>query len=373
MPAFDDTNTMALDAEELKRMIRADEARQHESGGPLTGGRFVCSLDSLPQKKQERYELVRSIGFGGMKCVLLVYDHDTGREIAMALMPDFKERPQSDHEQFIKEARITAFLEHPNIVAVHDIGLDCNGAPFYTMSYLRGLPLTTVLKRIRENRPFESSYYTLDRRLRIFQRVCNAVGYAHSRNICHLDIKPDNINIGEFGEVRLYDWGLACETSLDGRAISSEKGKLKGSPGYMAPEQISINPEAPPVGKSSDIFALGALLYTMLTLSPPYSGKNNEEVLLKTLTEDPPKASKVAPKGVSVSKELELVCRKAMSKDPADRYASVTELRMAVMAFQTRSFRSIIFHRQQEHLISGIILLLFIFITLVAVLWKNFS
>ena len=141
----------------------------------------------------------------------------------------------------------------------------------------------------------------------------------------------------------------------------------------MAPEQISINPEAPPVGKSSDIFALGALLYTMLTLSPPYSGKNNEEVLLKTLTEDPPKASKVAPKGVSVSKELELVCRKAMAKDPADRYASVTELRMAVMAFQTHSFRSIIFHRQREHLISGIILLLFIFITLVAVLWKNFS
>ena len=239
------------------------------------------------------------------------------------------------------------------------------------MSFLKGLPLTTVLKRIRENRPFESSYYTLERRLRIFQRVCNAVGYAHSRNICHLDIKPDNINIGEFGEVRLYDWGLACETTLDGRALSREKGKLKGSPGYMAPEQISINPEAPPVGKSSDIFALGALLYTMLTLSPPYSGKNNEEVLLKTLTEDPPKASKVAPKGVAVSKELELVCRKAMAKDPADRYASVTELRMAVMAFQTRSFRTSIFHRQQKHLVSGIILLLFIFITLVAVLWKN--
>jgi serine/threonine protein kinase len=126
------------------------------------------------------------------------------------------------------------------------------------------------------------------------------------------------------------------------------------------------------VGKSSDIFALGALLYTMLTLSAPFSGKNNEEVLLKTLTEDPPKASKVAPRGTVISRELELVCRKAMAKDPAERYASVTDLRMAVMSFQTRVFQSSIFHRQRKHLVSGIILILFIFITLLVVYWKNF-
>ena len=141
----------------------------------------------------------------------------------------------------------------------------------------------------------------------------------------------------------------------------------------MAPEQISVNPAAPPVGKASDIFALGALLYTMLTLAPPFSGKNNEEVLLKTLTEDPEKSSRTAPKGMRVSRELELICRKAMAKDPADRYQSVMELRMAVLAFQNRSFQSALSHRQRRHLISGVILILFIFITLAIAFRANCS
>lgn len=371
MPPFDDTNTIGIDTGDLNQDIGEEPGSGMECPSSQEG-RFACSLESLAKKPQGRYELIRSIGFGGMKCVLLVHDHDTGREIAMALMPDYKERPREIHEQFIREARITAYLEHPNIVAVHDIGLDSNGAPFYTMSYLRGVPLTTVLKRIREKRPFESRYYTLDRRLRIFQRVCNAVSYAHSCNICHLDIKPENINIGEFGEVRLFDWGIACETDKEGHAVSWDKGKLRGSPGYMAPEQISVNPASPPVGKSSDIFALGALLYSMLTLAPPFSGRNNEEVLLKTLTEDPEKGSKTAPKGMKISRELELICRKAMAKDPADRYQSVMELRMAVLTFQNRSFQSALSHRQRRHLISGIILIFFIFITLAIVYMKNF-
>ena len=332
---------------------------------------FDCSLESLPEKSQERYQLIRSIGFGGMKCVLLVHDRDTNREIAMALMPDFKERPQQDSEQFIREARITAYLNHPNIVAVHDIGMDDNGAPYYTMSYLRGLPLTTVLKRIREKRPFESSYYTIDRRLRIFQRVCNAVNYAHSLNICHLDIKPDNVNVGQFGEVRLFDWGLACETDEKGNALL--KGSAhKGSPGYMSPEQISTNPEAPPVGKSSDIFSLGALLYTLLCFTPPFSGKNNEEVLLNTMTRDPLPFAKAAPKGTFIPRELELICRKALAKDPAQRFSSVSEMRQAVMSFQSRSFQKSFDRQQNKYLWSIIILLLFIICALVIFFVQNF-
>ena len=369
MSAFEDSNTMTIDldtADANGQVSAVEETSSTESG------RFDLSLESLPRKSQERYELIRSIGFGGMKCVLLVHDRDTGRETAMAMMPDFKERSRSVHEQFLREARITAYLEHPNIVAVHDIGLDTSGAPFYTMSYLRGLPLTTVLKRIRQNRPFETHHYTLDRRLRIFQRVCNAVSYAHSRNICHLDIKPENINIGEFGEVRLFDWGIACETDSRGVALTGTRAKLKGSPGYMAPEQISINPEAPPVGKSSDIFALGALLYAILTLSAPFTGKDNDEILLKTLTQEPEPFAKVVPKGMVTSKELELVCRKAMAKDPRDRYASVAELRMAVLAFQTRAFKKSLSNNQKKHLISAVILIVFTLVTLIIFYWKNF-
>ena len=368
MAVLEDTSTMVMSN---PGQHNGDDTETLGEAAVALTGRFNCSLGSLSLKNQDRYELIRSIGFGGMKCVLLVHDHDTGREIAMALMPDFKERPQADHEQFIREARITAYLNHPNIVAVHDIGLDCNGAPFYTMSYLRGLPLTTVLKRIRENRPFESSYYTLDRRLRIFQRVCNAVNYAHSLNICHLDIKPDNIMIGEFGEVRLFDWGLACETDTRGKALL-KGSKLKGSPGYMAPEQITANPDAPPVSKSSDIFALGALLYVMLGFVPPFSGKDNEEVLLKTMTEDPPKLASVAPGQCYIPAELEAVCRKAMAKDPAERYGSVSELRAAVLSFQSRSFQHSMDIRRRRYMWSSIILFLFILAALLLSFWKYF-
>ena len=368
MAVLEDTSTMVMSN---PGQHNGDDTETLGEAAVVLTGRFNCSLGSLSLKNQDRYELIRSIGFGGMKCVLLVHDHDTGREIAMALMPDFKERPQADHEQFIREARITAYLNHPNIVAVHDIGLDCNGAPFYTMSYLRGLPLTTVLKRIRENRPFESSYYTLDRRLRIFQRVCKAVNSAPSLNLCHLDIKPDNIMIGEFGEVRLFDWGLACETDTKGRALQ-EGSKLKGSPGYMAPEQISVNPEAPPVSKSSDIFALGALLYVMLGFVSPFSGKNNEEVLLKTMTEDPPRLASVAPGQCQIPAELEAVCRKAMAKDPAERYSSVSELRAAVLSFQSRSFQHSMDLRRSRYMWSNIILFLFILAALLFALLKYF-
>jgi serine/threonine protein kinase len=366
MAVLDDTNTMVLETADL------NTSAAPVSSAPQTAGeRFDCSLASLSRKSQERYELIRSIGFGGMKCVLLVHDRDTGRDIAMAMMPDFKDRSPADHELFIREARITASLNHPNIVAVHDMGLDENGAPFYTMAYLRGLPLTTVLKRIRENRPWESSYYTLDRRLRIFQRVCNAVNYAHSLNICHLDIKPDNVNIGEFGEVRLFDWGLACETDVRGRALL-KGSRLKGSPGYMSPEQISTNKAAPPVSKSSDIFALGALLYALLGLTPPFSGKNSEETLYKTMTENPPKLSLVAPKGSYIPPELEAICRKAMAKDPAERFASVAEMRLEVMNFQSRSYLNSFMRQQKSHQLSGIILILFIVIALLIFYVKNF-
>ena len=160
-------------------------------------GDEAALFESLPVKPRgDRYKFIRSIGFGGMKVVLLVEDRDTGREVAMALMPDFRERPRRDLERFVSEARITARLEHPGIVPVHDIGIDASGSPYFTMKYLRGILLDKVIKRLRAADPATVARYTLFRRLQIFVRVCNAVDFAHSRGVCHLDIKPSNINIG---------------------------------------------------------------------------------------------------------------------------------------------------------------------------------
>jgi len=289
-------------------------------------------LDRLPLKPQDRYHFIRSIGFGGMKGVLLVHDTDTDREVAMAFMPDFRERPRQDLERFVGEALLTARLEHPNIVPIHDIGIDSNGSPFFTMKYLRGQSLAQLLARLRAGEREAVEKYTLYRRLQIFQRVCNAVDFAHSRHCCHLDIKPANVNIGDFGEVVVLDWGLASPLDDKGCALLSGDRRAKGTPGYMPPEFLS--PEtAKHVGVASDIYSLGGVLYALLALSSPLSDRDPEEKLRCTATGEIPAPSEAAPAGWHVPASLEAVCRKAMALRPADRYRNVTELRQEILAF----------------------------------------
>ena len=291
-------------------------------------------LDRLPRKPQERYHFIRSIGFGGMKGVLLVRDRDTDREVAMAIMPDFRDRPRQDLERFVSEALLTARLEHPNIVPVHDIGVDSSGSPFFTMKYLRGQSLAQLIMRLRDGDPPMVEKYTIYRRLQIFLRVCNAVDFAHSRRCCHLDIKPANVNIGDFGEVVVLDWGLASPLDDKGIALLAGDRRAKGTPGYMPPEFLS--PEtANMVGVASDIYLLGGVLYALLSLSSPLANRDQEEKLRCTAAGEIPPPSQVAPVGWHVPASLEAVCLKAMAHRPVDRYRNVTELRQEIIAFMS--------------------------------------
>lgn len=297
----------------------------------LEDGDEAKLFKSLPVKPRgDRYKFIRTIGFGGMKAVLLVEDRDTGREIAMALIPDYRDRPHRDLERFVSEARINAMLEHPNIVPVHDIGKDASGAPYFTMKYLRGKMLEKVIKLLREGDAATTARYTLFRRLQIFIRVCNAIDFAHSHGVCHLDIKPSNINLGDHGEVVVLDWGLARMLDENGRAKLDDR-RPKGTPGYIAPEYL--NPaSAGQVGIRSDIYSLGALLYAMLTLEAPLAGRSVEEILRHTAAGDVPRPSLAAP-GRDIPASLEAVCMKAMARKPEGRYNSVTELRDEITAY----------------------------------------
>ncbi len=292
-------------------------------------------LDSLKAKPQQRYKFIRSIGFGGMKGVLLVHDAETDREVAMAIMPDFRERPKADLERFVHEAKLTAKLEHPGIVPVHDIGIDQSGSPYFTMKYLRGIAFDHLLGKIRAQDPTVEKY-TLDRLLMVFLRVCNAVDFAHSRKVCHLDLKPANINIGDFGEVHVLDWGLAQETDRFGQVISSSAYNHRGTPGFIAPE--CINSETP-MGKRADIYALGALLYSILTLKTPLSGLPAAEALKRCMAGDIPRPGEVAPKWRHVPAALEAIAMKAMAVNANNRYNSVAELKAEIRAF-TSGFAS---------------------------------
>ncbi len=317
---------MAEPFETRTRVIRTEE-RVRESGTDLSGN----VLSTLPVKPQERYKFIRTIGFGGMKTVLLVADQDTGREIAMAIIPDFRDRPASTLERFVREAKLTARLEHPNIIPVHDLGVDQSGSPYFTMKYLRGSSLARVLGRLQRDEPEAVVQFGISRLLQIYIRICNAVEFAHSQLVCHLDLKPDNVNVGDYGEVLVLDWGLAH--LLDG-SIPDDAGSGRGTPGFMAPEQVQPI-ENYPVGTRSDIYSLGAILYGMLALTPPLGNLPMEEIFRRTLSGEIPPPSAVAPAGRTVSPALEAICLKAMALNPDDRYQNVAELREDIFAFQT--------------------------------------
>ncbi|MBO5960049.1 MAG: serine/threonine protein kinase, partial [Lentisphaeria bacterium] len=302
------------------------------------------SIDRLSVKPVQKYRFIRSIGRGGMKMVLQMKDQDATRDVAMAVLPEATTRPKDDLVRFIQEARITASLEHPNIVPVHEIGVDSTGAPYYTMKLLRGRTLAALISSLAAGDERAISEYKTIRLLRIFLKICNGVAFAHSKGVIHLDLKPDNIQVGDFGEVLILDWGLAkvrnheeqkesgFEVDLPGGfGGGTLDGVMKGTPGYMAPEQAA--------GRNSqrdertDVYALGAILYTMMTWKDPLEQKSVHERIDATL------AGNIIPPGERAPEReipagVEAVIRKAMTVQLPGRYQSVKELRDEVRAFR---------------------------------------
>ncbi|MDD7985600.1 protein kinase [Lentisphaera marina] len=290
----------------------------------------------------ERYEVQNTVNEGGMKYIVETYDELTKRSIAKAIMKDTAD--QEAVKNFIREARITASLEHPNIVPVHDLGIENEAEPFFTMKLLHGENLQNILDQLKDENPEYKKNYPNTELLEIFLKVCDAVAFAHSKAVLHLDLKPANIQVNEFGEVLLCDWGLARKLQDDDHEVDddidlqnlhtdsielTQDGVLKGSPGYMAPEQITSSYG----GRSAqtDIYCLGAILYSILTLENPLSG-NLKTIIQKTLngTIVPPIERKP---NLEISKSLNAVVIKAMATKTEERYANVDELANEVKAF----------------------------------------
>ena len=288
---------------------------------PLYGQ--LCSL-------QERYGQAEPIAVGGMKRILKVLDRHGNRHVAMARLHE--DASELLFDPFIREARLTALLEHPNVISVHDVGVDKEGQPYFTMDLKVGDGLDVVLQKA-----LADGGYPLSDRLDIFLKVCDAITYAHSRDVIHLDLKPANIQVGHYGEVLVCDWGLGkliggTDEIDDDELLNPDLlsgmtvyGQVKGTPGYMAPEQIRGEDR----DKRTDIYALGALLYAVLTCRPPLAG-DTDAMLQAAVSGDivPP-----TERGSGVPESLSAVVMKAMALEPADRYASVSDLITDVRAF----------------------------------------
>jgi len=284
----------------------------------------------LPVDAPERYQQVEEHARGGLGRVVRAIDRRLGRTVAV------KELLRKDewHEaRFVREALITARLEHPGIVPVHEAGRWPNGAPYYVMKLVEG---RTLKELFAENK-------TLSDRLGLLEHViaiADAVGYAHSEGVIHRDLKPSNVIVGEFGETIVVDWGLARDTRRDvpeltdevvaarGSGASTISGKVVGTPAYMAPEQA----RGEVVDERADVYALGAVLYELLSGRAPHADETPQAVLDRVIAGPPTPLAVAAP---SAPPELVDIVGKAMARVPEDRYPNGSALAEDLRRFQT--------------------------------------
>ena len=276
------------------------------------------------------YKMGHTIGRGGMGEVIAAHDQRIGRDVAIKRMRNPTPSKESTL-RFLREARIQARLDHPSIVPVHEMGVDGNGRPFFTMKRIAG---KTLAKLISEGE-------SLHRLLRAFTEVCLAIDFAHHRGVVHRDLKPANIICGGYGEVYVLDWGVArvladppdTEQGVSIQPLdetpdpedSTKSGALLGTPGYIPPEQIEGIPPAPP----ADVYSLGCILFEILACEPLHP--RGESAIGRTLSTPQASPAKRRPDR-SIPPELDRACFEALANDPDER-PTARELADRVQAY----------------------------------------
>ena len=292
-----------------------------------------------PSAFPERYLTRKLLGRGGMGEVHLCHDDTIGRDVAMKLIrPRPGEMSPTAQRRFAREARIQGQLEHPAIVPVYDVGVDPDGALYFTMKRVRGVSLARVLDGLRAGDPELTKRFSRRRLLTLFSNVCMAVHFSHEKGVVHRDLKPANIMLGDFGEVYVLDWGLAkvgvdpTRTSAvtgDGEARQTAAGGVMGTPGYMAPEQLE---DPSNVDATADVYSLGSILFELLTLEPLHAAEAVADILVSTLSLEDTSPGRRAPRR-DVPPELDRLCQDATRREPTERLLSAQALSAAIEKF----------------------------------------
>jgi hypothetical protein len=277
---------------------------------------------TTPRPLEQRYRIERMLGIGSTGQVYAVVDRNLERQVAIKVLNRDAAADAEGLADFISEAKITAALKHPNVLPVLDIDLTRGGRPYFSMARVDGRTLADLIDESRPTarHPRLASFNDV---VSIVVDICDGVAYAHHQRIVHQDIKPENILIGDFGEVLVLDWG--CARRSDGSLSATS---IYGTPLYMSPEQARRES----VDERSDIYCIGATLLHVLTLRPPTWHDEPEEFWRrKRVGEiDPPTEAERA----AVPAELLAIALKALAPDPAHRYAAVSALRADLLAYQ---------------------------------------
>jgi len=352
-------------------------------GGSTSGERSaVADLLAGRARTGGRYVIEKEIARGGMGAVVRAVDCDIRREVAVKYM--LNDGDVSQKARFVEEAQITGQLEHPNIVPIHELGVDAEKRLFFAMKMVKGRSLAQVLDELRKQPATAEQKWSLNRLLTIMTNVCYALAYAHSRGVIHRDLKPANIMLGDFGETYVMDWGLAkviklnepapppeapsaseftirtkpsspagstvVGSALEGSHSGSTKvvtsrevegeltqeGAVMGTPSYMSPEQA--RGEVQSLDGRTDIYSLGAILYEMLTLVTPVEKGGGPMALLMRVAEGkilpPEHRAPDRAKAGKIPKELAAIAMKALALRPDNRYQTAEGLRRDIQRFQ---------------------------------------
>src|SRR6266480_7175080 len=253
-----------------------------------------------------KYQIIELVGEGAMGVVYRAKDSVLDRTVAIKVMNESIARQEDLRKRFLHEAQAAASLQHPNVVCIYDLG-EVDGHLFIAMEFVQGVDLE---KLIELGEPL-----SLQARLDIVIDVLTGLTFAHKRGIVHRDIKPANIRVAEDGRAKIMDFGVAHLAS----SSMTRTGSFLGTPGYMAPEQITEGSTTP----ATDIFAVGGVLYQLLTQMKPFDAPTLQNLFFKIITEKPRPVSELMP---GLPPALDRIVQKAMAKEPSGRYSSALDM-----------------------------------------------
>ncbi len=339
-------NTLAADP----TATRIEATRTTKVSTVLPGVEGDGTEIRLVPRNKLRYNEVKKLGEGGMGEVALAMDEDIGRKIALKrLHPEAL--TAAGMARFVDEVHIVGQLEHPNIVPIHDVGIDEQGRYFFVMKYVEGETLEGVIDRLREGDEKYRAKYTVEARVELFLGVLRALHYAHANGIVHRDLKPANVMVGPYGEVMLMDWGIAkpvkrqgemggrtdaddpdgdkqAESSRYGRRYSTRHGSLIGTPAYMSPEQaLGLNDQ---IDERSDMYSAMVMLHELLGLKHYLHDKQTVAAMITSIVSEDTPVHEMgwyadAPMGCPPAEYLHMF-HKGFSKKPEERFQSAAEM-----------------------------------------------
>ncbi|HIA62954.1 MAG TPA: hypothetical protein EYN93_08680 [Planctomycetaceae bacterium] len=285
----------------------------------------LVKVTELTPSSDDPHNITRFLADGGIGRVWIADDEHLGREVVLKqLLPESADNSET-RARFVHEAQITGQLQHPNIVPVYSMDRDEDDAPFYTMRYIRGNSFNNRIETLHAQNQGNVRSQEFHHLLEEFICICNAVSYAHSQGIAHCDLKPENIAVGQFGEITVLDWGLAHRFDLCELQSGLLEESISGTPNYLSPEQAQGVREG--LTPATDIYSLGAILFEILFNRPPRTIADQppslQSLLNSVIKGDIPRAVDIAPRNARI---IASICDKCLATMPADRYSSVQHL-----------------------------------------------